>query len=500
MNNPSSKIPQKELSNDKQKPQDEEKDAYDICINITGFEDLGLIKEKNVNGWKIESKENIDNFTTVPNCVVGVLGEVNSGKTFILNKIGGTKLPYERTKGISVFFPKDKEKSKGFCFLDTSGFGREISLEKAPDEKRIIELNRDRKLTENLISEIVLTYSNIIIVVISQFNFDAQIYLNKIKKTVKNKAIFVIHNLSSAESKEEVNQYISNYLKKSKTFNVLKENMLEIKEQGEDIFDSYYKEPKPITDNNIQHHHHDDDDDEEEEEKNEVLHFLMMNDDAKDSKYYNTAPIKYLRNQIICCSSKVPFHPLNALKETLNKIFKDNGREDLYNSLETSNNKVVLNEKKANKLDSLGAFFIEKGQEQINEKGFTPYYRTYFDKEKKFFIVELRVRGELKDNNKILVDDNEIKSKISIEGKDFIFIYGWDKKKPPEKSNNEDFKRAIPQIKLGNIPQEFSNRKYGRYYLSFKVSMNKLPLKARAIVKAESQKGITKFYYELKRS
>ena len=77
-------------------------DNYDIIININSF------KESIKEGIKVEGSgmdyyyyEDVKGGT-----VIGIIGNLNVGKTYILSKITGYELPSGlRTKGISVKYP-----------------------------------------------------------------------------------------------------------------------------------------------------------------------------------------------------------------------------------------------------------------------------------------------------------------------------------------------------------------------------------------------------------
>ena len=101
---------------------DEDFDCYyDIVFKIDSLENL------KINGWKIQTTENgyqkylkkIDKSCTL----VSVLGNKNTGKTFILSKINNHEIPYGcniTTKGLSIII-SDKDENN-IIFLDTAGF------------------------------------------------------------------------------------------------------------------------------------------------------------------------------------------------------------------------------------------------------------------------------------------------------------------------------------------------------------------------------------------
>jgi hypothetical protein len=81
-------------------------DYYDIIFNINS------LKESIKEGFKVEaSEEGMNNYKSQNSyfkIVIGTIGNLNVGKTYILSKITKYKLPSGlRTKGISVKYPSN---------------------------------------------------------------------------------------------------------------------------------------------------------------------------------------------------------------------------------------------------------------------------------------------------------------------------------------------------------------------------------------------------------
>ncbi len=92
-------------------------DNYDIIININSF------KESIKEGIKVEASEegmnNYNNQKMKDRAIIGIIGNLNVGKTYILSKILNYKLPSGlRTKGISVKYPIGEY---GVITLDSAG-------------------------------------------------------------------------------------------------------------------------------------------------------------------------------------------------------------------------------------------------------------------------------------------------------------------------------------------------------------------------------------------
>ncbi len=115
--------------------QTEEEKYYDIIIYIDSF--TKLFKE----GWDIfeNNKEKKGK-----KLLIGVLGNKNKGKSYILQKISGNQLPLgysESTKGISILYTQNR------IYLDSEGF--EVPLLEGVYELKIIDKFEKKNLKKN---------------------------------------------------------------------------------------------------------------------------------------------------------------------------------------------------------------------------------------------------------------------------------------------------------------------------------------------------------------
>ena len=152
---------------------------------------------------------------------IGVLGLNNVGKSFLLGKIAFLNLPsgYSvETKGISIKYavPKDnddgeEEEINGICILDSAGFETPLLIEKKnalnEDEKEKEneskmknndelenaikydeiddELARDKAQTERFIEQLIISLSDMLILVIGKLTRTEQRLITRIKNLVK---------------------------------------------------------------------------------------------------------------------------------------------------------------------------------------------------------------------------------------------------------------------------------------------------------------------------
>ena len=155
---------------------------YDIIIN------MNTLKED----IKIETSEegmtNYNNQKMKDSTVIGAIGNLNVGKTYILSKITGY---YElrsglRTKGISVKYPTIY--GCKLIALDSAGseapllVSEEFNLDfKNKNQDELIEYVSDKKITEMFLQNFILFSSDILIIVVGQLTYSEQKLINRIK-------------------------------------------------------------------------------------------------------------------------------------------------------------------------------------------------------------------------------------------------------------------------------------------------------------------------------
>ena len=163
-------------------------DFYDVIIDIDSI--ISLKK----TGWKIkynkERKEIYEKIINEKTIKLGVLGLNNVGKSYLLSKIAKIDIPtgYSiETKGISIKYSEaEKGEEKGICILDSAGFETPLLIEdkdkgnkyKINDYKNLEsiinrynfeeELSRDKAQTERFIEELIISLSDIIILVVGK--------------------------------------------------------------------------------------------------------------------------------------------------------------------------------------------------------------------------------------------------------------------------------------------------------------------------------------------
>ena len=253
------------------KVNDDSKSAqfYDIII------DINSIKNINKEGWKIifgeKGEDKYKEHKDKELITIGVLGNNNKGKSFLLTKISQIDLPTGtniNTKGLSVKYPDlDEFSRREIILLDSAGLempvlkkdnnNNKIKKENENEipkknDNEIIESNdkkveknkeckqkneneqqnkefkenaRDKIVTELFLENFIIEVSDILLIVVGKLTYSEQLLINKIKEESKKKnkaTIFIIHNLQEFRTVEQVENYITKCLLNCSTFNLKK--------------------------------------------------------------------------------------------------------------------------------------------------------------------------------------------------------------------------------------------------------------------------------------
>ena len=205
---------------------------YDIIVHIDSIKDIN-------KGWKIEMNENgkanYNKYKGEKIIKIGVIGNANKGKSFILSKISKIDLPSGmsiKTEGLSVKYPvlNDEYKDRRIALLDSAGLETPVLINNniLDDKKKDLfkEKSREKLLTELFLQNYIVHNSDILIVVVDCLSFSEQKLLMKIKREIERSKrslpLYIIHNLKTYTKVNQVKDYIENTLLKSATFSLVK--------------------------------------------------------------------------------------------------------------------------------------------------------------------------------------------------------------------------------------------------------------------------------------
>ena len=461
-----------------------EEKYYDIIIDIDSM--TKLFKD----GWDIiyldEGNENYEQKKVKNLTVVAVIGNKNKGKSYILQKISGNKLPLGysvTTKGISILYPKNL--NQNIILLDSAGF--EVPLLEIPgvyefeipDEKeekkfkedlknlndeikqantnkdketlekkinvknelllskknlikfedkgtQIAKFTKDRRLTDYFLQKFILWNSDILLCVVGQLTFSDQKFINTIRSQInvrKKKKLFIIHNLTTFVEKKQVEDYIENTLMKSYTFELEKIQIPKFGEKNENENQYYWREKNLSKNDNS---------------GIDIIHLIMANDDdnSEAGLFYNDSTIEYIKKQIMAYVDYTKFD----IKKLLKNFLIDISKEILEKQLEADDiieegNKIIVKNKEFQLKNCL---MDELGTNTFVDVNYKPKHRRYKTTiyGKDLYIIEVEIPGGVEDFKQTL--DNKV-------GNNIITIKGKKKNikitnKKEKKEKNEDNK------------------------------------------------------------
>ena len=395
---------------DKEKEYNTNKSSYyNMNIQIDSMNQLAN------TGWKINRTKKDDNNKNQV-AIVSVLGNKNSGKSFILQLLTGKTIPngYSvTTEGLSFIIPdNDKNKDDNYILIDTAGTespllyddSNDLNKKKEEDKEKEIpnieNMIKDRQITDYFIQKFILEKSDIFICVVDNLTLTDQKFINRIIKYYADKKIYIVHNLKTFIEKDQVEDYIKDTLLQSLTFDLEEEKYCNLSKgkTKEDHNQLYYKQ-KLKDDDKI------------------IIHLIMANEYSEAGKYYNKFTIEYLNTELKQVKEKKSFDIVENLKDFLVNISEDIFKTKLKtNSFTADENIIKVNIDKIELKD----FSIDVlGNNIIKDTIFKPKYRYgYFvDEEKKQtkFLIEIELFSKWKISHEIKTKDSNFI--VHIEGK-----------------------------------------------------------------------------------
>ena len=419
---------------------------YDVIIDIKSIKDI-------CKGWEIKlserAKKCYEEFKQERIIKIGVIGNSNKGKSFLLSKISKIKLPSGtsiRTEGLSIKYPElDLYKDRKIALLDSAGLetpvlkednkegaeekqakkeenmeveNKEIASKeeteegKETEEKNEKELfkekSREKIITELFLQNYIINNSDILLVVVGILTYSEQKLLNRIKTEIQrakiNKTLFIIHNLITYTTIQQVQDYISNFLLKSATFNLEEGHKISTKTQTKS--GSYYYEKNTDP---------------------KIYHLIFANEGSEAGKYYNNFTLDFLEGDFQRVTDLKPFDVINTVKERFIEVSKDIlEKTDKPYSIKdfdnTENNSIKL---KNHTVTLKKCLIDELGFSNLKANGFEPVYNYY----KKGDKVVIRVEAP---------GNSSIKSSVDSAGEYKIIRLTGNKKRDKEPAKLEE--------------------------------------------------------------
>ena len=467
---------------------------YDVIIHIDSIKDIN-------KGWRIEfnekAKENYENLKSQKIIKIGVIGNSNKGKSFLLSKISKIQLPSGtsiRTEGLSIKYPDlDKFKDRKIALLDSAGLETPVlNLSKPnnfPDDKineLFREKSREKLITELFLQNYIINNSDVLIAVVGILTYSEQKLLMKIKKEIERSKIndtplFIIHNLITYTSVQQVQEYINDFLLKSATFTL--EEGHKISTKIEQKKGTYYCESNGSN------------------KAQKIFHLIFANEGSEAGNYYNQFTLDFLENNYQSVTHLKNYDVIETIKDRFLKLSKDiiektdekdpklseekNGKANDNNAKNSHEDKTGEKIPKLSFDDSNPELIKLKDEKEIilkkcltDELGFSNLKANGFEPTYNLF----------KKDNKIIVrieaaGNSKLEYEIEFAGEYNIIKLRGEKKRDKEPINEKDnifntreygsFSLEIPlkaeDYLLSNEEPEISNKK-GIIFLEYKLA------------------------------
>ena len=383
---------------------------YDIIVDIDSLRHM-------IKGWKVKfteiGKKNYDIMKDKEVLIVGVVGNRNRGKSFVLSKLSNVDLPVGasfKTEGISIKYPKMEEgkeakyilmDSAGFenALLETDEFTNDPNIPREDALKMLKLIASDKTLTEYFIQNFIIQKSNILIVVIGILNYPEQKLLDRIKTENKHKfknrtppPLFVIHNLQTFSLKKQVEDYIKETLTKSATF--------KLKEKKSVARDDEKENPDQNNIYFIEEFNN------EEDKDTVIYHLILAMHGTEAGDYYNNIAYEFLSEQF----NAFPFHHKFPIIEDVKQQCMNNSYKMMVHPIESleefekSETEIKLiskdKEEDQKRLVFKRCLVDELGFSNFYGANFDPkyaYFKTIIDK-KPYVCIQVEIPGEAKVN------------------------------------------------------------------------------------------------------
>ena len=420
-----------------------QKDFYDVVVQIDSIKSIK-------KGWKIcmteRGKKNYEKYKNEKIIKIGVVGNANKGKSFLLSKISKMSLPSGmsvKTEGLSIKYPELKDnQNRRIVLLDSAGLETPVldsgknNLEGKDKNEIFKEKCRDKLITELFLQNYIIHNSDILIAVVDILSFSEQKLLLKFKKEIenaqRNQPVIVIHNLKTYTTIEQVDDYIENILLKSATFKLEKGPIVDTKNTNFKIKYILYEKANEKTP--------------------AIFHLIYANENSKAGSHYNGFTLNFIENSYQSITNHTSYDVIETTKERFiqvskeilekkekeNDITKDSFDERYPNYIKLKRDKEITLKK---------CFIDEIGFSNLITNGFEPKYNV-FKKDNKIII-----RVEAPGNCPMVAE------KI-VQGELFIIRLSGEKKKDivPEKLEDNIYnKREIGKFIL-DIP--LSSKEY----------------------------------------
>ena len=392
---------------------------YDVIVSINSIKDIN-------KGWNIKLSDRFrthyNNLINSKVLKIGIIGNSNKGKSFILSKLSKIDLPSGtsiKTEGLSIKYP-DLEiyKNRRITLLDSAGLETpvlSIGNEEFSNDSNISDNNdkntkdgceyfkeksREKIITESFLQNYIMHNSDILIVVVGILTYSEQKILNRIKMKLNkgdllnksNNTLCVMHNLMTYTSVEQVQSYINETLMHCVTFTLEEKNKVNMKKDlGTGV--CFY----------------------EKNTNAKIFHLIFANDYSPAGKYYNSNTLSFIENLFEVNKDMKGFDIIETIKERFKAVSNDLF-ENFQGEVEFENCIDSIKLKNPKEL-TLKKFFIDElGFSNMRANKFEPNYNYY--KTDNEIVIKIEAPGNV-----------SIRSNVELNGKFIIIKIRGDKER-----------------------------------------------------------------------
>ena len=341
---------------------------YDEIINIKSLDQL--IQN---NGWSLYKKSNFS-MINQNNCVVGLFGAHNSGKTWLISQLSDINLPHGNnhyTKGISLL----NDNKNGIVYLDTKPYPDYIK--NTSKEHSIL----DQSNLNMFLWRYITNSANILLLVINdELTLIDRTLVNRIKFEIyneKDKKLFIVHNYQNLCKIKDVENKIEKDIIESFQIQELKYAHL----QPDSPFDS-----KCFID----------------EENNQVIHVVLAKEHSEAGESFNPILKSILMNSIIEVYMHNSISKPFSLEQSMT-IFLENELSRYYRWSSASPNNIKISIEKI----SENSIITKSHEEMIYQKSHI-----------KLDTEDLKIECMIKDTH--LSDTENIDASVLMESKEYF--------------------------------------------------------------------------------
>lgn len=231
----------------------------------------------------MENKESI---------IIGFLGQIKSGKTFLISQLSNVHLPNCPTTGLSLLY--STKENDAFGYIDTASLNKPIINQLSTEALITNLLIKDKQNIELFIQTFLLEHSSLLIIVINELTSEEQQIINTVINSKlsaeKFQSLICVHNLKSLQKIEQIEEYIENVLLKSSPYKI---NSLML----EDGIHKYFIE---------------------ERQKIVIFHLIIAQENSEAGDHWNNSTISFIHGvKRYNCLKK--FSMIDLVKEHLYK-------------------------------------------------------------------------------------------------------------------------------------------------------------------------------------